>query len=245
MTDALQAECETLILAKLENAGPTGLRKTQLRLPKKSTRKGEVCEQVLQRLLRTGEIGNLGSPKYPRLVAKRYFRPLELAYEHIENLARENGPSLASKSRFERGLKGVVRARVDEALKLLVGEGRLLRLRFGGNPVYLHVSSLPSKLPDTAPAPRLPTIDTIRSAWRGVASRYSYPDVPIAEVYRAWADTHGDNLAGFKAALLQACREGRAVAGGGDWSLASQDERGAAIEINGRPHLRIRFLEKS
>jgi len=42
---------------------------------------------------------------------------------------------------------------------------------------------------------------------------------------------------------LELCRAGRAVPSIGDWSLSSPAERGAALYINGRPHLRIRLRE--
>ncbi len=232
--------CEQWIVERLAAAGDDGRNIRELDLPKAGTRKGRACREALERLQRGGRIVNLGSRQRPRYITSEQYRPLEWACEQIEARARDNGIRLASRSTLTRGLKGPIAEQADQALKWLVHEGRLLRLRWAGFAVYLHVSALPEparpEATDDAPA-----LDTrrLQQAYRQVAAQYSYPDVPIARVHRA----SGGELSQFKAALLQACREGLAVASIGDWSLASDEERGAAIEINGRPHLRIRFRQ--
>lgn len=244
MDSDLEFECGRKILDRLATAGAKGLTTTGLRLPGAGSRKGKVCREVLERLLKSGEIGNLGSTARPRFVAAEHYKPLEIAYDHIESRAREAGVRLGSKTALSKGLRGAVGKKVDEALKLLVSEGVLLRLKWAGTAVYVHRSALPGIQPTQQPgpavvAPERPDGAAIRRAYRETVNEFGYPDVLIHEVFLRL----GGELAPFKQALLEACREGRAVANIGDWSLSSPEERNAALYINGHPHLRIRFKE--
>lgn len=245
MPATYEVECEELILQRLTAAGAKGLTKTQLKLSK-SSKKGKICQEVLKRLEKKGQIGNLGSErKNTRYVTAQHFRPLEMAYEHIEAATRESGTTLRSRKYFADRLKnkGAVAKKIDEAFKLLVSEGKLLRLRWSNFPVYLHVSELP-RMKD-APQPTLVEPSSAQSvsdadvlrAYRETVAEFAYPDVLIHEVFLRL----GGDLEAFKAHLIQACRQGRAVASVGDWSLSSPEERKAALYINGHPHLRIRF----
>lgn len=156
-----------------------------------------------------------------------HFKPLEIAYEHIEQRARESGVRLGSKSSLGRGLRGAVEKKIDEALKLLVAEGVLIRLKWAGKPVYLHASALPQPR-NAAASDRAagttsrdhgrPDEAAIRRAYRETVNEFGYPDVLIHEVFLRL----GGALQPFKDALMEACRSGRAVAGVGDWSLSSR-----------------------
>ncbi|MGA8261941.1 MAG: hypothetical protein WB783_17145 [Arenicellales bacterium] len=239
-----ESECGRKILDRLAAAGAKGLTTTGLGLPGAGSRKGKACREVLKRLLKSGEIGNLGSAARPRFVAAEHYKPLEIAYDHIEDRAREAGVRLGSKTALSKGLSGAVGKKVDEALKLLVSEGVLLRLKWAGTAVYVHRSALPGTQPTQQPgpavvAPERPGGAAIRRAYRETVNEFGYPDVLIHEVFLRL----GGELEPFKQALLEACREGRAVANVGDWSLSSPEERKAALYINGHPHLRIRFQE--
>lgn len=249
MEDQLAAECERKILDRLAAAGPAGLTTGALLSREKAgTRRGRICREVLKRLLRNGDIGNLGSAGRPRYVAGEHFKPLEIAYDHVADRAHEWGTRLASKTALSKGLPGAAAKKVDEALKLLVSEGVLVRLKWAGKPVYVHASALPRLEPEpagepvsgAAPAgPPKPDETDVRRAYRETVDEFGYPDVLIHEVFLRL----GGELEPFKNALLEACRAGRAVAGVGDWSLSSPEERSAALYLNGRPHLRIRFRE--
>lgn len=246
MDDEPHLECRQKILQRLERAGPGGLTTTGLRLPGAGSKKGKACREALKRLVKAGEVGNLGSPGRPRYVLARHFKPLEIAYERIERRARDAGVRLRSKSALSKGVTGAAGGKVDDALKLLVAEGVLVRLKWAGKPVYLHASALPRVAPAPAaaqpPAPSAgepPDEAAIRRAYRDTVSEFGYPDVLIHEIFARL----GGGLEPFKAALMEACRAGRAVASIGDWSLSSPEERKAALYINGHPHLRIRFKE--
>jgi len=243
MDNRLASECRKTILEKLEAAGPDGLTITGLKLPGAGSKKGKVCREVLRRLLKENEIGNLGSPRRPRYVAITHFKPLEIAYEHIETQARESGLRLSSRSSLSKGLRGEVLKHVDEAVKLLVAEGALVRLKWAGKPVYVHASALPQSPGSSVDVPSRdtsgPDFAGIQRAYRETVNEFGYPDVLIHEVFLRL----GGELEPFKQVLMEACRAGRAVPSVGDWSLSSPEERNAALYINGHPHLRIRLKE--
>ena len=232
----LESSCRRLILDRVGAAGPAGLTAGGLRLPSTGTRKGKACRRVLGALLTSGEVGNLGSVPRPRYVAAEHFNPLERAYDHMADAARQAGPRLRSRPMLVRGLTGAVARKADEALRLLVDEGVLVRLKWAGNPLYLHAAALPGAEP---PRPAAPDEAAVRRAYRETVSAFGYPDVSIHEVHKRL----GGDLEGFKAVLLEASRAGRAVPAVGDWSLSSPEERAAALYINGHPHLRIRFRD--
>ncbi|NOZ11230.1 MAG: hypothetical protein GXP09_09360 [Gammaproteobacteria bacterium] len=248
MENKLFSQCEREILERLADAGPKGLNKGGLRLPGKTSERGKACWKVLNRLLNDGEVGNLGTPKRPCYVTREHFKPLEIAYEHIENCAREAGVRLGSKRALLTGLSGAAKKKFDEALKLLVAEGVLIRLKWAGKPVYLHVSALPQTAsvkilhPPTksaTPEIKTPDADAIRRAYQEAVNIVGYPDVLIHEVFLCL----GGALEPFKQALLEACRSGWVVPSVGDWALVSPEERQSALLINGQPHLQIRIKE--
>lgn len=225
------------LLRRLDAAGERGLTPAELELPSPRSQAGRACREALRSLLERGEIGNLGTAQRPRYVSKAHFRPLEIAYEHIARIAREAGTRLSSKGALEKGLAGAAKKRVDEALKLLVAEGVLLRLKWGSYLLYLHTSAV---------AARAGTRDTrridpaaLRRAYDETVREFGYPDVLIHELHLRL----GGELEALKQALLDACRTGDAIPGVGDWSLSSEQERAAALYIDGRPHLRIRFKQ--
>lgn len=248
MDSDVRLECKRRIRERLSDAGAEGLTTSGLKLGNASSKKGKACRQVLKRMLNEGEVGNLGSAARPRFVSSEHFKPLEIAYEGIEQRAREAGTRLRSRSALAKGITGAVGKKVDEALKLLVAEGVLVRLKWAGKPVYVHATALPQARGVVAPpqatdagrtAQPVPDKAAIKRAYRDTVNEFGYPDVLIHEVYRRL----GGQLEPFKQALLEACRAGRAVPNIGDWSLSSPEERNAALYINGHPHLRIRFKE--
>ncbi|MBF0309248.1 MAG: hypothetical protein HQL56_06945, partial [Magnetococcales bacterium] len=85
------------------------------------------------------------------------------------------------------------------------------------------------------------SLTTIRQAYDRLVARNGWLDPRIAEVHR---EVGSPPLEPFKKTLREALQRGEAVASLGDSSLSTQEEREAAIEINGEPHLRIRFLKQ-
>ncbi len=235
-------DCEQTLLDRLSAAGAEGANTTALKLPAASTQKGKACRQALRKLLKAGQIGNLGSPSRPRYVIAEHYKPLEIAYELIAQQVKDAGLRLQSKTALAKRLRGAPAKQLDAALKLLVAEGILLRLNWAGRPVYLHRASVsvPANPQPSDPAV-MQTIPAqqaeILEAYQQAVREFGYPDVLIHEVFTRW---HGD-LETFKQILIDACRQGTAIPSAGDWSLATAEERDAAIMLDGRPQLRIRF----
>lgn len=238
MAKSSEPSGEQEILRHLSKAGATGLSKTQLGIRGSKTPKADVLESLLKRR----EIANIGSDSKKRYVLAQYFQPLEMAYKHIETLSNQRGIKLSSQSVLTVELKGQFKKKADEALKLLVQEGKLIKLSYAGRPIYLHSSALPLASPlqsPSPPSPPLPSLEAIRNAYNATVTAFGYPDVRIHEVFLRL----GGNLETFKATLKQACQEGITIPSVGDWALSSPDERNAALYVNGDPHLRIRFSE--
>jgi hypothetical protein len=225
------------LLSKLQAAGSAGLTRTGLGI-KSATRTGRSLMDVLTELEREGRIRNLGVRGRPRYVLQEYYRPLELAYEHVQGRAVPGKPVLYTKNELAKGLKAPLREKLDEALDLLVKENAVLRLRRATVTLYLHAASLPAP-PSKSARPGGPDKDTLLEAYRRAVQASGFSDVLVEEVQQ-----HLDTpIEALKALLVQECRAGRAVPSVGDWSLSSERARAAAITINGRPHLRIRLLD--
>lgn len=244
MDKSTESACRQEILDKLHQGGAKGLSTGALRIPNSGTKKGKLCRELLKKLLKSGEIGNLGNTRRPRYVLIEHFNPLEIACDALAARAKKNAKKLGSKNSLSQGIKGAAEKKIDEALKLLVAQGRLIRLSWSGNPVYLHVSNLPQPSNPLESATKTqPSTDidekAIQKAYRETVQEFGYADVMIHEIFLR----HSGDLDTFKSALLQACETGQAIPNIGDWSLASEDERKAALYIGGRPHLRIRFKD--
>lgn len=82
----------------------------------------------------------------------------------------------------------------------------------------------------------------ILAAYGRTVEKTGFSDVLISDLH---GHLRGDvPLETLKNWLTEECRSERAVPSLGDWSLSSEEARTAAIEINGRPHLRIRIFTK-
>lgn len=237
-------ECD--LRERIAAAGAQGITAGGLRLPRSASQEGRSYRAALERLLARGDIGNLGTVQRPRYVGREHFKPLEIAHEHIAGRAREAGVRLSSKRSLAEGLRGAPATKADEALKLLVAEQELVRLRWAGRPVYVHASALPAAASPAAPrpaaapsAPERPTVEdaALRRAYQETVREFGYPDVLIHEIHLRL----GGELEPLKESLRALCRIGQAVPGVGDWSLSTDPERAAALYIQGRPHLRIRL----
>ncbi len=78
---------------------------------------------------------------------------------------------------------------------------------------------------------------TIRQAYDRVVRETHFPDVQIGVLHEAC----GIRLEALKAWILAERSEGRAALSFGDWSLASEARRAAAIEISGERYLLVRL----
>jgi len=230
-------QCRARILERLGAAGEQGLGRTALGVDSR-TRAGKLSGTALKGLEQESALGNLGTRVRPRYVLRCYFRPLEIAYEHIRAKGAPGKPRLFSKGELLPGLVGPSKQKFDEALALLVKEGLLLRLRRGNLTLYLHGESIRGLAGEAAGAAAPLAREAVLAAYRQAVRQAGFADVLIADLLRL-LPAGGDGLLRF---LREECRAGRAVPSLGDWSLTPAADREAHVVINGQAHLRIRLL---
>lgn len=233
MTTLTVEDCKDRIISRLRDAGAMGLTRSGLGIRgKKDTATAYLdALDVLERELR---IGNLGTPSTPRYVAREHYRPLELAYAHVEAKAVPGNPKLYIASELRRGLKGAIKDKADEAITLLARDGKLLRFVRGNTAFFLHTTALGGSV---SAKPTL-TRDQVLAAYREIVKATGLSNVLIEHLRRR-LQVPMDELADL---LVEECRAGRAVPSRGDWQLASEATRAAAVDIDGQAHLIIRFV---
>lgn len=79
---------------------------------------------------------------------------------------------------------------------------------------------------------------TIHQAYRQLVAESGFPAVRIGALHRRL----GCTLEVLQGALLWHHQHGASVLSSGDWSLASPEDRAAAIHLHGEPMLLVRFL---
>ena len=130
-----------------------------------------------------------------------------------------------------------VKEKLADAIRLLVGERKLLRVQRAKSLYYLHTAAiLPLvEIPSAAPSSPAPEVswDQLHRAYETVVRESGFSDVLIVDLQRACAIP----LDRLKPFLLTQSRAGRLTPSRGDWSLADEAARGAAIELGGEPYL--------
>ena len=192
------------------------------------------------------EIINLGTAKTPRYLLPEFDRRLEAAHQIIDGKATPGRATLYKAAALFKGhRKGVTRDIIERAVARLVGSGHLIEVRSGKSVGYLHARSiLPLIPPDLRPAAEgggddaLFSSETVRSVYDTLTREIGFADVPIAELQGRSATP----LDALHAWLREESRAGRAVPTRGDWSLAGEQTRAAALHLRGEPHLQIRLL---
>ena len=242
------------ILQKLEKAGETGLNQSKLQ-GARTSKSYDAKKQALHELLAKRDIGNLGTESKPRYVLIRFFNPLEKAYAAILKKATPGKVSTFLESELRKGSAGAIAAKVGEAIELLVAEKRLIRIKRGKSTFYLHAASIESLVnfgdsasgagsqveADGSPEASGTQLDieALTVAYQELVRETGFSDVRIS----ALQHRSGAPLAALKSWILAQSRAGKISPTRGDWSLADEAERAAAVEIAGEPHLRVRFLQ--
>jgi hypothetical protein len=258
MTTPTLEDHKQKILFKLEQAAAGGLTKSGLGVKGPKTPSGRALKELEQ----ARKIGNLGSRTRTRYVLSEHFKPLELACEKIEANARSakgvraGAFELMTRTELEKGCKGAVGKKAEEAVDWLVKEGRLLRFRRGRLTYYLHGEHLSDRVlresaadssaaaaaqPQVPPseAPEVLRREQVLDAYDRVKHRIGYSNVPIYELQMEL----GVPFRLLKAHILEESRRGNAVLSVGDWSLSSEEIRSGVIEIGGYRYLLVRFLQ--
>jgi hypothetical protein len=268
MAERSVEEFRDQILARVRQAGAEGLPKSKIG----TFKAGSNGAAALAALVKEGSIRNLGSPARARFVVAEFFRPLELAYKAVLERIEKEPLNPWSRAKLEVGLAGAVKAKAGEAIDLLAEERRLLPVRFGAGRQYLSVRQIREGLGEGSPAEserqeatmteeaqpapgaetpsqaESPTpsekamddlIDRVWAAYRQVKARIGFSDVKIYAVREA----AGLSQAEIDRTLRELSARGQAVLSLGDYSLSSEAEHSAAIEMLGRPHLLVRLKE--
>ena len=234
------------ILGQLASAGPGGLKKTLLLGKARSKGHAEKLA-ALESLLDRREIVKLGTEKSPLFVLPKFYNPLEQACASVEAKAIPGTARLYTARELGKGLAKPALEKLAEAIGLLQGGRKLVRLQRAKSVYYVHAVSLWPPVAADAPEPPAniaapPGTDlsweSFRQAYDSVARASGFSDVLIADLQTATAVP----LESLKPFLLAQSRAGRLVPSRGDWSLADAPARAAAIELHGEPYLRVRRI---
>jgi hypothetical protein len=242
---------KTAILEKLEKAGPVGLTKGGLGVRGAKS----PGARALKALEEERRVANLGTAKKTCFVLSEFYRPLEMACDRIEGNAKTAGSlrsgilELLSQKELGKGCEGEIRKKAGEALDWLVKDRKLLKLRRGRLNYYVHANPVKEALGEGEPSrieKKEPPVSwgvlgrpEALDAYRRVKDRLGYSNVEICELQKEL----GAPMDQVKTFLLEENQRGNAVLSLGDWSLSSEETRSGAIELLGRPHLLVRFMD--
>jgi hypothetical protein len=232
------------ILKLLETAGASGLNKSGLKI-----KASKVKQQALRELEHEREIANLEGKGRYLYVLKEFDTPLERACDRVEEILSSQGSKLLSKRQLtaqcSKGSPGKVKNELNRAIDWLIKDNRLMKLQHGSSIFHLHVSSISRFIPSTdqefkslseKPKTEIEREKVLR-AYRKLASQTGYSNV---EIYRLKQEL-GVGMDLLEPFLLNESKRGNAVLSFGDWSLSSEETRSGSIEIDGTPHLLVRF----
>jgi hypothetical protein len=230
-------EARKKIVAKLRKAGAKGAASPVT--AKTPAAQRETYEEAL------GEMAAAGSLVAVPVGAKtKYFLPefapsAATAAVKIERLAAAKHPVLLAVTDFKKALSPPEKSFLPEAVQHLESATRLIKLVRGKAFVFAHADSLRALLGQPARNAAAVAIDgpQLRGVYRALAARTGFPAVEIAALQHETAVP----LSELKSWLLAEHRSGRAVFGLGDWSLADDAARAAAIELRGDRHLLVRL----
>lgn len=230
------------ILKKLKETGPDGVSKSRLG-------KSKSLGVALNELQKDRIIGNLGTSKRVRYVLIEFYNPIERAGEEIEKFTaiepKEKELATFTLTKIRNKLTaGVIREKVPEAIDFLINERRLLKIKACGRINFIHASTVKSYLGGFDAYAESRSVDAdinrdmILESYETIKRQKGFPNIEIYELQQD-LEVPMDVLKSF---LLEESRKGRAVLSLGDWSLSSDEVRNGAIDLDGKPHLLIRFL---
>jgi len=240
-------DARSVLLAKLRKAGPKGT--VSLYPASAPPPKRAVFEEALAALESAREVFRDTRKAKPRfyLWSDRPELPTaEAVAAKLEPFAVARFPVLAALKDFAAAVKSSreEKALTAQAVALLVATKRLARVLLSSKTVtrelYLATEPLtreaPSPLVPPSPSPLVPS--SVRAAYRRLAERTGFPDVPVS----ALREESAAPLEALKPWLLAEHQAGRAVLSLGDWSLADRARRDAALELHGDRYLLVKLL---
>ncbi|MBF0101562.1 MAG: hypothetical protein HQK77_11705 [Desulfobacterales bacterium] len=233
----VKEEIQTLqeeLLNQIKQAGMQGIPKSDLKIQARSLKM-----KAFKLLEKDKSIANLGTANDTRYVLKEFFLPLEMACKLIEKNAQTHQLNLLNRRDLVKGCKGALNRKANQAIELLVKEKKIIRLKRGKNLFYLHSSSLQPFMLVQEPVQTQLEVKDVFNAYQKVKQRIGFSNVEISELQKELKV----NITVLQEFIRTQGRKGKAILSFGDWSLASQDMRDAAIYINGKAHLLVRFID--
>lgn len=180
-------------------------------------------------------------PRYFAWADRPVLPSVESVAARLEQTARDEFPALATRPRWKIALKShrEEAGLLEPAIAHLLDMGRLIRLLYRkaskAEEVFLPLEMLVAPAPPSrgafSPGP-------VREAYRRLAARTGFPAVPIATLQQESAA----EIASLQSWLVEEHRAGRAILSRGDWSLADEAKRAAAVEWQGDAYLLVRLL---
>ncbi len=150
-------------------------------------------------------------------------------------------PTLWRKTDFGRKLSRAEKEHLDAALVRLQEERQVVALEHGGNMFFAFAEPLRARLGgESGPVPVVTDHDLREAYRRLVRESGGFPDVKISLLARALGPAAGNGLG---ERLIGLWRTGDATLSLGDWSLAGEETRMAAVEMDGEQYLLVRFEE--
>ena len=163
--------------------------------------------------------------------------------------APDEPPALWKEADLKRRLAAAERPQLAAALTRLQQGRQVLALGQGKTTLYLFAAPVrawlaegPAMEDDVLPAPGAPVAASdLFAVYAGLVRQSGgFPDVKIAAL-RAALDPASADALGVR--LVELWREGRATLSQGDWSLADDATRAAAVELSGDRYLLVRLDE--
>ena len=239
------------ILAKLEKAGAKGS------LSPVTAKTPEAKRVVFEHVLGEMEAAQTIFVDRRKAKARLYLwavRPRIPTRESVaavlEDFAAREFPRLLAPADLKSALgkDKDAQALLSQAVELLAAERRLIAQRYQATKkkmveLYSHAESLRKVLAPVAPmspqvelAPVSP--EAIHRAYHTLIERTGFPAVPISLLQQESAAP----LEALKRWLVEEYKSGGVVLSSGDWSLADDAKRSAAVEIGGERYLLARLM---
>jgi len=228
------------ILAKVVKAGAKGAASPVTAKTKEPKR--ALYVQALEALEADGAIHVDRSKDKPKYFSIEFAPTVAGAANKIDQLAARKHPALLTAAELKKALPKNESALLVQALELLENERRLLKLSRTTATVYAHGSSLRAMLGASEPKAPAQAIDansgeSIRGSYDDLVRLSGFPDVEIATLQQHTRVPMSD----LKDWLLAEHKNGRAVFGIGDWSLADEQTRAGVIDMRGDRYLLVRL----
>lgn len=208
---------DEVLLGLVESAGEKGVTVSAI---KKTGGKDVPSEQEIRariQVLKTeGKISGPYKNRYDYYFSPHHAPSPEKTKAIIEKLLKKQSPKLASKSAVQKKVPGFAAKSFEDALRLLVAEGRVAILKAGSGKYLLHWDSLSELFPSipqestprsAAPTGVLPSWPEIVSVYRELAAaRGGFGSVPIGALIHKL----GVNKEAFHRLLLEQARAQKA-----------------------------------